>query len=293
MSKSGVPDDAVFSVQRRELHAALISAKVLTRDSKGIVSIADGSSALSRDLADGVYTQITKEIAATARPVGQQAGAKLEELIRVYLEQTFGRLDRLRPGKWQVLGGKAIANFEQYQHLLHLQKAIEHDVDLAASLGNDYVVKPDVLVVRSPEEDDFINTPTILVDHEVARNSAMRLLNNDKDILHASVSTKWTLRSDRAQNARTEALNLLRNRKGRAPHVVVVTGEPMPSRIASLALGTGDIDCVYHLFLHELEESVGLIADAGRAEDAKEMLSIMIKGRRLKDISDLPLDLAV
>ena len=53
------------------------------------------------------------------------------------------------------------------------------------------------------------------------------------------------MRSDRAQNSRTEALNLIRNRKGNLPHIVVVTGEPMPARIASLALGTGDIDCVY------------------------------------------------
>lgn len=46
--------------------------------------------------------------------------------------------------------------------------------------------------------------------------------------------------------------NLIRNRKGNLPHIVVVTGEPMPARIASLALGTGDIDCVYHFALYEL-----------------------------------------
>lgn len=71
--------------------------------------------------------------------------------------------------------------------------------------------------------------------------------------------------------------------------VAVVTGEPLPSRIASLALGTGDIDCVYHFALYELVESV---KECG-AEDALEMLDILIKGKRLKDISDLPLDLAV
>lgn len=31
---------------------------------------------------------------------------------------------------------------------------------------------------------------------------------------HASISAKFTMRSDRAQNSRTEALNLIRNRKG-------------------------------------------------------------------------------
>ena len=107
--------------------------------------------------------------------------------------------------------------------------------------------------------------------------------------MHASISCKWTLRSDRAQNARAEALNLVRNRKGHLPHVVVVTCEPLPSRLASLALGTGDIDCVYHFALPELMKTV---EDAGFS-DAQDMLAIMVNGKRLKDISDLPLDLAV
>ena len=108
-------------------------------------------------------------------------------------------------------------------------------------------------------------------------------------ILHASISAKWTIRSDRAQNSRTEALGLIRNRKGHLPHIVVVTAEPLPSRLASLALGTGDIDCVYHFALPELREAV----EASKAEDSIEMLRILIEGKRVKDISDLPLDLAV
>ena len=97
------------------------------------------------------------------------------------------------------------------------------------------------------------------------------------------------MRSDRAQNSRTEALGLIRNRKGNLPHIVVVTGEPLPSRIASLALGTGDIDCVYHFALYELVRAV----EQTGAEDSIEMLKMLIEGNRLKDISDLPIDLAV
>lgn len=63
----------------------------------------------------------------------------------------------------------------------------------------------------------------------------------------------------------------------------------MPSRLASLALGTGDIDCMYHFALYELVEAV---KDTG-AEDSIEMLESLIEGKRLKDISDLPLDLSV
>lgn len=70
---------------------------------------------------------------------------------------------------------------------------------------------------------------------------------------------------------------------------MVVTAEPTPSRISSLALGTGDIDCVYHFALYELQEALSQLP----YPDAAELLRIMVDGKRLKDISDLPLDLAV
>jgi len=72
---------------------------------------------------------------------------------------------------------------------------------------------------------------------------------------------------------------------------MVVTAEPSPSRIASLALGTGDIDCVYHVALYELLAAVSKCSSRSRGE-AKILLDNMIEGKRLKDISDLPLDLA-
>ncbi len=96
--------------------------------------------------------------------------------------------------------------------------------------------------------------------------------------------------ADRLQAEVSEkALGLIRNRKGHLPHIVVVTAEPLPSRLASLALGTGDIDCVYHFALDELMKSVNSLD----AEDAQDMLNILVGGKRLKDIGDLPLDLAV
>ncbi|WP_084785622.1 NgoMIV family type II restriction endonuclease [Neomoorella mulderi] len=52
--------------------------------------------------------------------------------------------------------------------------------------------------------------------------------------------------NDRAQNTCTEVLNLIRKRKGKTQHIVIVTLKPMPSRLASIVLGTGDIDNTYH-----------------------------------------------
>jgi hypothetical protein len=167
---------------------------------------------------------------------------------------------------------------------------------LAAALGRDYIITPDVVVVRYPVPDDEINKhePVVDADASVARLTQFRAANQTdapcRPFLHASISCKWTIRSDRSQNTRTEALNLIRNRKGPLPHIVAVTAEPLPMRIASLALGTGDLDCVYHIALPELRDACGAI-DGG--EDQLEMLDTMIEGNRLRDISDLPLDLAV
>ena len=70
---------------------------------------------------------------------------------------------------------------------------------------------------------------------------------------------------------------------------MVVTAEPTPNRLVSIALGTGDIDCVYHFALYELQATVKKLG----MDQAAELLSVMVNGKRLKDISDLPLDLAV
>ncbi len=141
-----------------------------------------------------------------------------------------------------------------------------------------------------PEQDEIINGSVApFVDDSVAHHTSLRASNNSLAILHASISCKWTLRSDRAQNARTEGLNLVRNRKGRVPHVVVLTGEPTPTRISSLAMGTGEIDCVYHFTLPELIETIQEVG----SPDGAELVQMMVEGRRLKDIADLPLDLAI
>ena len=174
-------------------------------------------------------------------------------------------------------------------HLAALDAISKANPELAAALGSDYLIKPDVVVIRFPEEDSAINADGLLVDKTQANLTPLRRVNSERPILHASVSCKWTLRSDRAQNARSEGLNLVRNRKGRLPHIVVVTGEPTPNRIASIALGTGDIDCVYHFALPELLETIQNLG----FEDAEEMLHTMIDGKRLRDIADLPLDLAI
>ena len=285
-------NSALITEARKKYHQGLLSKGVLTIDSKGVPNNADSSSKLSVCIAKGIAKRLMAEVHEKA--VGQTSGAKFEQINMDFLNWTFPHLQNLRPGKWHIakLGNRnatKTSSFAQYEHLEYLSQLTKNDARLAASMGNDYMVAPDVVIYRETEPDDMIHAGTPNVDDCTCRLADIRRSNNTLPILHASISAKWTMRSDRAQNSRTEALGLIRNRKGRLPHIVVVTGEPMPARLASLAMGTGDIDCVYHFALYELVESV----KEAQAEDSIELLNILIQGKRLKDISDLPLDLSV
>jgi len=282
---------ALFAEERKHYHERLLQEGILTIDKNGVPSNADRASKLSIKIAAGIAERLMA--GENEKSVGQTSGAKFEQINMEFLAATFPKLQHLRPGEWTItkLGNRnaiKTSSFAQYQHLEYLNRLMEYDKQLAASMGNDYMVAPDVVVYRQPVTDEEINRPQIFVDDNVCTMADLRKKYSDLPILHASISAKWTMRSDRAQNSRTEALNLIRNRKGNLPHIVVVTGEPMPARIASLALGTGDIDCVYHFALYELIDAV----KEADAEDALETLNVLTEGKRLKDISDLPMDLA-
>lgn len=278
---------SVIAESRAVFHQTLL-AEVLTTDRQGIPGNADRSSQISVAIAQGIVERLGSH-ATEQRLAGQRSGSRFEQACEQFIASAFPLMQHLRPGNWTIRRtGVRIARYEQYQHLNDLAQMAKNDALLSTVLGNDYIIAPDIVVGRNPEPDESINRPRLFVDSSHGIYSSLRASNSNLPILHASISCKWTIRSDRAQNARSEALNLIRNRKGRLPHIMVVTGEPMPSRIASIALGTGDIDCVYHFALPELVDAIGSLP----YPDAAEMVKIMINGRRLRDIADLPLDLA-
>lgn len=297
--------ESIITAARNALHERLVSSGPLSIELKEkngkkieVASNADISQPTSRSIS----LHIAKNLNAhtTTKGPGQTAGKKFEVAIARFLEATMPHLDAVRPGPWHIsnVGGSRnidhLAQHEPYRHLDELAKEVEKQRELLSVLGNSYAISPDILVTRDAATDDRLNEDVWLVDEHSATLSPFRERNTPPSLpapqfVHAVVSCKWTMRSDRAQNTRAEALNLIRNRKGRAPHIVAVTAEPSPSRIASLALGTGDIDMVYHFALHELQESINEIGN----DEASSMLSVLIESERLRDISDLPIDLAV
>ena len=278
-----------LAVLRREYHQKLFDTVLRLRGGKP--NNADASSASSVAISRELVREVGLAVKEEALPP-QRAGRNFEAQTRLFLRRSFEAVSHLRPGTWTFAVGGNIWDFEQYRHLRDIQDLVESNQGLRTVFG-DYIVRPDIVVSRSPLPDDQINETAVLLDAAdlgVADLTPLREANGadgEVSILHASVSCKWTIRSDRSQNARTEGLNLIRNRKGKTPHIVAVTGEPLPSRIASLAFGTGDIDCVYHFALTELLTATHR---AGNATDT-ELLDTLVDGSRLRDISDLPFDL--
>lgn len=277
---------------RKEFHKAVCSRviRIRKKKTKSYPNFADGSSSTSKDISWGVIEKLECEQNHESID-GQTAGTLFENLTLEYLEKAFDKLKHIRPGNWIYTVNSAISLYDQYRHLDHLEKVIQSDKTLASTLGSNYIVKPDIVISRKPVEDSEINVDEELIrkGDKVGSLTPLRNNNQSAEILHASVSCKYTIRSDRSQNTRTEALNLIRNRKGKLPTIAAVIAEPMPTRIAALALGTGDLDCVYHFALYELQE----VLESLNNEDQLDMLNMMVNSRRLRDISDLPFDLAI
>ena len=282
--------------QRQILHKKICSQLIYNRhDNTGesYPNFSDSGNRSSRKIAKGIVEIIGQPIGINSISE-QTAGGLFESLICGFIQSIFDHLGHLRPGNWRYLiSHTSISGFVQYAHLSRLADIVIKDQALASAIGTDYMVKPDIVIARHPVSDEEINCKRPIVDDiaHIAKYSPLRLANYKPPlpILHASISCKWTIRSDRSQNTRTEALNLIRNRKGPLPHIMAVTAEPLPTRIAALVLGTGDLDCVYHFALPELIKAIETINNP----DQLDMLTTMIDGNRLRDISDLPLDLAI
>ncbi|GHF44488.1 hypothetical protein FHX82_001848 [Amycolatopsis bartoniae] len=196
---------------------------------------ADADSAESLRLAASVLDALGVP-SGTPSAVPANPGAPLEQLVQEDLQAQLPCLDSRR--HWQVRNGGLITEFVQYAHLKEVDALVRANPELRVTIGRDYLIKPDVTVA--------------LLDLNVLGSPAF---------LHAAVSCKWTIRSDRVQNIRHEYGQMVRHRRGRQPHLVAVTAEPLPSRLASIARGTGEVDAVYHILYDHLATAVASTAN--------------------------------
>lgn len=248
-----------------------------------------------------------RNISGRKPPSPNTKGSEFEKAIRKFLIEAFLNIVAPSCTKADYLiqskQNNRLEEFSQYAHLawqskeLDLIEKLSKDLragDLADEarkilnecphgLPNSYQTSPDVTIARFPKE-------TAPHPSGMVPNNHLFTAFDPNPILHAICSAKWTLRSDRAQNSRSEVSYLERERRGPKCRFVAVTAETTPSIISSIAIGS-EVDCTYHVALNELMEVTKSICPPG--SDKLETLENLYATKRLKDIADLPFDLAV
>jgi NgoMIV restriction enzyme len=229
--------------------SALMGWRPSTKNKLGwpmVPNFADVDSAESIRIAAGVLDRLK---VPSDRPsnVPKDPGGPLEQAVRDHL---VWELPILHPDRvWLVDRGVIITRFDQYAHLSEVHTLVRANPQLRITVGMDYLIRPDVTVSIGNVQTSSRLPP-----------------------LHAAISCKWTIRSDRVQNIRHECLQMIRHRRGRQPHLVTVTAEPLPTRLASIARGTGEVDAVYHVAFDALAESVAADANEEQAEAWREVV---------------------
>lgn len=229
---------------------------------------ADSSSKVSRLIAGrvldllGVPSDVASGVqdAASGRPlehaVASALGEQLSELTDP--EREFQVHDEPR----------LVTEFVQYAHLRRVDELASNSAELRLALGTDYLIRPDV-VVSLPGRDDSL------------------------PFLHAVISCKWTIRSDRVQNIRHEYNLLVRHRRERLPHLVTVTAEPLPTRLASIVRGTGEVDATYHIAFDAMGQAISELQSERRlTRDQLEAWDEAVGQGRLRSFADLAPTLA-
>lgn len=202
--------------------------------SKLVPNCADTDSDQSVRLASEMLNQLEVP-AGVPSAVPKNPGPALETRVEDDLAK---QLVQRRPDReWQVSRGRVVTDFLQYRHLDEVDTLVKRDPALAVTIGRDYLIRPDVTVGIASPDAGF-------------------------PFLHAAISCKWTIRSDRVQNIRHEFNQLIRHRRGRLPHLVTVTAEPLPSRLQAIARGTGEVDAVYHIAYDALAAAVEKVGNA-------------------------------
>lgn len=267
---------------------------------KGNPNTSDANDKQSIELGKTFFSAlgISSATQAPVKPIGQLMAEELAADLQGHLKTAAPHLS--------VVPEKPFTSFEQYGHLSavrELRSDMARDVMSTINImraesekmaPNDKLrttlfthltrIENEIREANSRRRDllDLLGEESLLkLDITVSRESSSPS-SQQTDLPHlvAGFSLKWTLRTDRAQDCRSQGSKLAALRRGRMPHFAAVTMEPRPSMLALLGRGSGDLDCVYHLNLHALSDAIDDYC-SGPAHRAR--LEIRDKFRRLRD----------
>lgn len=226
-------------------------------------NVADSSSEMSKAIAAATLDELGVRRNEESGVVDPTTGRPLELAVARALKRDLAQAAPNR--SFEVLERPGVVtDFLQYEHLKRVDDIAKSNAELRITLGTDYLIKPDV-VVALPGVD------------------GKRL-----PFLHAVVSCKWTIRSDRVQNIRHEYNQLIRHRRERLPHLMTVTAEPLPTRLASIARGTGEVDATYHIAFDAMQTAITRLDKAGTlTKEQKSAWEEVVDQGRLRPYSEL------
>jgi hypothetical protein len=163
---------AVFREARESFHAALVKDGVLCvaareianeRLPKEFLSNADGDSATSIAIAQGIFDQIHPRAKVANSLAGGTSGGNFQQITRSFLETSFSRLKTLGQDK---RGLKA------------------RDAAITAAADSNCVIAPNVLILRQSDPGEVIKREQLLVDERGVLRSGIRGRHNKLAILH-------------------------------------------------------------------------------------------------------------
>ena len=141
---------------RKDFHADCLLGPISSTN--GIPSIADVSNKASREISCALVKKIGLIQLKSEKLPGQTAGHMFEGVCQSFLKKCMEKFSHLRPGEFAVERGKMISMFDQYTHLDEIRILTDESKELKTHLGTDYLIKPDIVVIRKPETDDKINS---------------------------------------------------------------------------------------------------------------------------------------
>ncbi|WP_260475719.1 NgoMIV family type II restriction endonuclease [Streptomyces sp. WAC 06725] len=240
---------------------------------------------------------ISPETDIPAHPVGNLMAQETTRDLREFLRTEAAHLE--------VAPERPFTSFEQFSHLnatrelrgdmaqeviratnalRNITANFEIDQEAREQLNKHLLnVKEEIRTTEERRREllDLLGEESLLkLDVTVARSVPNPLTGAHLQHLVAGLSLKWSLRTDRAQDCRSQGAKMAALRRGRMPHFAAVTMEPRPAMLALLGRGSGDIDCVYHLHLPALADAIDEYCSGTRR---KARIEIRDKFRRLRD----------
>lgn len=267
------------------------------RDSRPNTS--DKNDAMSIELGHAMFRQLGVEPDV---PAPEGVGASMERLI----------VDDLAQRRPDLFIGRSLSasHFSQYEHLAAIAAARSRKspTDAVDALA---VIDQVVEALHGDPGKGWLVQRVQLVQGELAAGASLidglldnlpteSMLNMDIVIAEApppsdlgiALSSKWTLRTDRAQDCISQGNKLVSLRRGRMPHFAAITMEPRPAMLRLLADGSGSVDCVYHLDLPALSNAIADLEKSrsgrhGATWSPRVTFDRLVRQRRLRDYDDL------